>query len=225
MSIVPAQTDAARPNGEWMVGADGIRPGGATAMVRYDSSKHHRRSIRLRSWDYRSAGAYFVTICTQHRDCRFGDIRGNEMMLNDAGQMVQTCWQQIRDRFAGIELDTWLVMPNHIHSILIMPDIPAVGAPLVGAQEKGDRAPTADTDVRQCPTVGEVVGAFKSTSTNLYIRGVREQGWPYFDRRLWQRNYYERVIRNERELNAIRQYILDNPANWEKDEENPHRRM
>jgi REP element-mobilizing transposase RayT len=82
----------------------------------------------------------------------------------------------------------------------------AQGEPVVGAQ-----------------TLGEIVGAFKSLSTNAYIRGVRERGWPRFDGRLWQRNYYERVIRNERELNAIRKYILDNPANWAQDRENPER--
>ncbi len=188
-------------------------------MPRYDPDKHHRRSIRLKGYDYAQAGAYFITICTQNRESRFGEIVNSKMVLNDAGRMVQTEWEQLRERFSSIELDAYVVMPNHFHAIVTITDSDNnVGAGLVSAPNGATTrvAPTA-----QRPTLGDIVGAFKSLVTNAYIRGVRELGWPPFDKRLWQRNYHERIIRNERELNAIRQYIYDNPAHWLNDAENP----
>jgi REP element-mobilizing transposase RayT len=194
-------------------------------VSQYNPGKHHRRSTRLKEYNYAQAGAYFVTICTQNRECLFGEIVNDKMMLNDAGRMVQTEWEQLRERFPSIELDAYIVMPNHFHAIVIItdPNDVNVGAGLVpapnGATTNG--ATTTGATTRVAPTLGDIVGAFKSLTTNAYIRGVRELGWPPFDKRVWQRNYYERIIRNERELNAIRQYIHDNPGNWFDDVENP----
>lgn len=181
---------------------------------------------RLRGYDYAQPGAYFVTICTQHRECLFGDVIEGEMVLNDAGRMVQITWEQIPQWFPTIELDASIVMPNHFHAIVVIVGAPLVGAPLVDARPVGahpvdaqDRAGT-----RPAPTLGAVIGAFKSITTNSYIRGVHEQGWPSFDRRAWQRNYYEYIIHNETALAHIRDYIETNPLRWALDRDNTNRR-
>ena len=184
--------------------------------------RHHRRSIRLKGYDYSLAGAYFVTISTQGRECVFGDVVAGVMRLNEAGRMVSTVWDTLLARFPGVDLDAFVVMPNHIHGIIVFATRVSVGAPLVGAQ---DVTPNRTIDnratTRVAPTLGDVVGAFKSRATVEYTRGVKTKGWPAFRRRLWQRNFYEHIIRNEASLNHIRQYILDNPARWAFDRDNP----
>jgi len=178
--------------------------------------RHHRRSIRLKGYDYTQPGAYFVTICTQNHLFLFGDVVEGRMLLNDAGSMVQTVWEGLPRRFPNVQLDAYVVMPNHFHAIVIIVDVhPPVGAPLVGAQ-KG-------AGTRPAPALGYIVGAFKSMTTNEYIRGVRQFRWTPFPARLWQRNYYEHIIRNEGELDHIRGYIVDNPLRWHLDRENPER--
>jgi REP-associated tyrosine transposase len=196
--------------------------------VRYDPDRHHRRSIRLKGYDYALPGAYFVTICVQGHLFLFGDIVNGEMRWNDAGLLVQSAWQRLPQRFPALELDVSIVMPNHFHGIVF------VGAPLVGAlderaaayvADRADpargRAPTRGAPTR--PALGEIVGAFKSITTNEYLRGIREHDWPPLRERLWQRNYYEHVIRDEYSLNRIREYILTNPLGWALDRENPQR--
>lgn len=214
----------------------------------YNPAIHHRRSIRLKGYDYTQSGAYFVILVTQGRDCLFGDVANDEMQLNDAGRMVQSAWEALPQRFPGIELDEYRIMPNHTHGIIVV-----VGATLVvahDAQTDVDRAGTSPApttigdgvdnvgatlvvaqDVRMgadwagtspAPTLGDIVGAFKSITTHEYIRGVYESGWPPFDKRVWQRNYFEHIIRNERELDHIREYILNNPLKWVLDREHPN---
>ena len=197
---------------------------------------HRRRSLRLKGYDYSMAGAYFVTICTQDRACLFGDVVAGAMRLNEAGQMVSALWDGIAARFSNVEIDQFVVMPNHLHGILVLGDgaggmtterattrvapTGIVGAPLVGAPAtNGDPvgAPLVGALVR----LGDVVGAFKSLATTGYIAGVKARGWPEFRGRLWQRNYYEHVIRDESALERIRRYVDDNPARWEFDDENP----
>jgi putative transposase len=226
----------------------------------YDPTRHHRRSIRLKGYDYSQAGAYFITICTQDRACLFGKVVNGEMQLNDAGRMVLAEWNMLPERFPHVVLDAFVVMPNHVHGIVVItnpaPDDTAtkaptiVGAGLVSAPNDGPMgaapndgpmgaapndgpmsAPndgattrtTTRTTTRVAPTVGDIVGAFKSRVTVEYIRGVKTSGWPPFRGRLWQRNYYEHIIRNERALNAIRQYIIENPRRWQMDRENEAR--
>jgi REP element-mobilizing transposase RayT len=181
-----------------------------------------RRSIRLKSYDYSQAGAYFVTICTQERVCLFGEVVDDAMSLNDAGEMVASLWEGLPERFSGIEIDAFVVMPNHLHGIVVLPDeraatraaptidVSGVGAPLVGARSH-----------KNIPTLGTIIGAFKSIATVGYMRGVKSAGWPTFRRRLWQRNYYEHVIRDEAALDRLRHYIDENPLRWAFDEENP----
>jgi REP element-mobilizing transposase RayT len=193
----------------------------------YDPERHHRRSIRLKEYDYSQAGAYFVTICTQDRAHLFGDVVDGEMRLNDVGRMVVTEWERIPERFLNIELDAFIVMPNHIHGIIVI--IQHVGAGLVPAQNGATPVgaglvPAQDgATTRVAPTVGDVVGAFKSRVTVEYIRRVKKSGWPPFRGRLWQRNYYEHIIRDEESLNRIREYIATNPLRWHLDRENPFR--
>jgi REP element-mobilizing transposase RayT len=201
-------------------------------MTRYDPDRHHRRSIRLEGYDYTQAGAYFVTVCTQDRACLFGDVIEGEMRLNDAGRMVTAIWDDIPSRHPSTGTDAFVVMPNHVHGIIL------VGAPLVGARSvvgaRSDVRPTAGTTTpngattRVAPTgdpkrpsLGDIVGAFKSITTNEYALGGTSGGWPPFPGRLWQRNFYEHIVRNDRDLDRIRQYIADNPARWAEDPENP----
>jgi len=155
-------------------------------MPKRSSETVYRRSLRLQGYDYAQAGAYFVTICTQNRACLFGEVADGTTRLNPAGQLAATPWNDMPLRFPETDMDAFVVMPNHVHGIIVLPDRAAVvGAPLVGARDE-NRAAT-----RAAPTVGDVVGAFKSLFTVEYIQGVKENRWPAFDRRVWQRNYYE----------------------------------
>lgn len=180
----------------------------------YDPQKHHRRSIRLKGYDYSQSGAYYVTIVAQNRACLFGNVANAEMQLNDAGRMVQSQWECLPQRFSNLELDEFIVMPNHFHGILVITgkanDDARIGNPF-----------SATEPTQHDPTLGDIVGPWKSTTTDEYIRGVHELNWEPFYRKLWQRNYWEHIVRDEPDLNRIRRYIIDNPANWESDEYNP----
>ena len=173
----------------------------------YDPRIHHRRSIRLAGYDYRQAGAYFVTICTRRRKCFFGRIRDGRMVLTAAGRMVQQAWDEIPIYYPPIEIDEFIIMPNHIHGIVVIPD---TGQPL-------GVAPTelsTELSRRESLSLPDVVHRFKSITTMRYIRGVNKNGWPRFPGKLWQRNYWEHIIRNDAALNHIRKYIRNNPAKW-----------
>lgn len=156
----------------------------------YSSTRRHRLSIRLRTYDYRWPGLYFVTVCTQQRRCLLGEIKNGAMTRNNAGDLVAGCLSHLPERFTGLKVDTSMLMPNHVHAIF------GVGPSLVPF------------------SLGSVVRYWKAAS----CRFVRAGADPSFG---WQRNYYERVIRNEEEADRIRRYIRDNPLQWERDEENP----
>ena len=172
------------------------------------------------SFDYTQASAYFVTIVAQRRASFFGTVSGEEMRLNEAGRIAYRTWESLPLRFSAIDIDLFVIMPNHLHGIVVIRQEP-VGAPLVGARRSvpgGSRVTT-----RVAPTLGDVIGAYKSLTTVEYIRGARSMNWPRFHKRLWQRNYFEHVVRDSESLERIRQYILDNPAQWSLDPENPNR--
>ena len=182
--------------------------------MKYRPGKHNRRSIRLPGYDYSQAGAYFVTICIQNQKSVFGEIIDGEMQLNDAGRMIRTTWEGLPNGFPFAETDQFIVMPNHIHGIIILTE-DYMGEHKVSPYR-------ADQPRGTLPgTIGRIIQAFKSITTNEYIVGVRQNSWTPFQGRLWHRNYYERVIRDENELNRIREYIVYNPANWPEDRENP----
>jgi len=191
---------------------------------------HHRRSIRLSGYDYAQAGAYFVTICTQYRECLFGEIADGGLRLNEAGRIVEKWWAKLAEKFLSAEIDEFVVMPNHLHGIIVLVGAAPWGRPggdnvRVGAAPCG-RPGEMKTGYPHggAPTLGDIVDWFKTMTTNNYIRGVKQRGWASFPRKLWQRNYYEHVIRNEDELHRIREYIQTNPLRWELDRENPARR-
>jgi putative transposase len=295
--------------------------------MQYDPEKHHRHSIRLKGYDYRREGMYFITICAQHRECLFGEIIDGVMYLNSSGEAIARWWMELTNKFPSIALDEFVVMPNHFHGIIIISnkigvsvtceqDAPVTheqgahtGAPLpetnqsVGADLRvcpdpvqgkqmiygGDRIireqgaivtceqgahtgaplPKNDqpvgADLRVCPDpvqgkqiiydgdrhnqndaivtqakgaivtreqgahtgaplpknnqpgIPQIVQWFKTMTTNEYIRGVKQDGWQPFVGKLWQRNYYEHVIRNDASFQRIRDYIINNPSSWQQD--------
>ncbi|OGO51992.1 MAG: hypothetical protein A2148_04100 [Chloroflexi bacterium RBG_16_68_14] len=180
----------------------------------YDPQRHHRRSIRLLGYDYREAGAYFVTICTQNRECVFGEVVQGQMISNGPGQMVESVWHQLPQHYTGVEVDAFVVMPNHVHGIIILVGAGPCACPDGSGQPQG----VAPTGAMSLP---DVVQRFKSLTTAKYRWGVHKDGWLPFPGRLWQRNYYEHIIRDDAELDRIRQYIHENPARWGEDPENP----
>ncbi|HWR20345.1 MAG TPA: transposase [Verrucomicrobiae bacterium] len=175
-----------------------------------DQEHCRRRSLRLQGYDYSQAGAYFVTICTQGRKCRFGDIVNGQMHLNEVGRAVHSVWERLSARFPTLETDTFVVMPNHIHGILVL-----VGAGLaLPVEGAASSAPTKTTSI----TLSDVVRAFKSISAIDVNRLLSRLGQP-----LWQRGFYEHVIRNDESLNRVREYIATNSLRWGLDRENPQR--
>ena len=185
----------------------------------------HRRSIRLRGWDYTAAAAYSVTIVTHERDMLFGEIVGGEVVLSTFGHVAAEEWARTAAVRANVELDEFVVMPNHIHGIVWVTSRPPDAAlPAdVGARhrlDEGARHRLAPTGGGRgisvaAGSLGAVIAGYKSAVARRIndLRGT--PGEP-----VWQRNYYERIVRNERELAAIRLYILENPRNWEVDCEN-----
>jgi len=198
----------------------------------YNPEIHHRRSIRLRDFDYSSAGAYFVTVCVQNRECLFGTIQDGQVELHDAGKMIRETWLQIPQRYPGATVDVHVTMPNHFHGIIFLHvGAPPCGCPSLGLSGKGHPqggAPTLSLSKEAQPrevdptlSLPDIIHRFKSLTTARYQEGVVQNNWTPFPGRLWQRNYYEHVIRNERDLNNIQQYIAENPIKWDSDENNP----
>ena len=181
----------------------------------YDPLRHHRRSIRLKGYDYTRPGAYFVTICTHDRICLFGDVVNGRMELNEYGQIVREEWFRSAEIRREIELypDEFVVMPNHLHGIVwIVP----VGA--MGPSPQPERPESTRPHGPAPRSLASFVGGFKSAVTRqINLR----RGTP--GARVWQRNYYEHIIRNGRALNAIRRYIRYNPLRWEMDQNHPGR--
>lgn len=188
--------------------------------MKYDPTKHHRRSIRMKGYDYHSPGAYFVTICTKNRECVLDDP--------SVTAIIHDVWYALPLWFPTIELDEFVVMPNHTHFVVWN----NVGTPLAGVLDRGSadggnadggkprphRIPQPQK-INTAPALGDIVGAFKSLVFKVYLDWIKVND-PSRRAKFWQGNYYEHVIRNDRELNAIRQYIIDNPINWKKDRDN-----
>ena len=195
---------------------------------KFDPQKHHRRSIRLKGYDYSSEGAYYVTIVAQGRECLFGEIVDGGMILNDAGQMIVKWWNELPNKFPNIVLGEFVVMPNHFHGIIFIME--TVGADLRVCPEDERVCPNDEENVSA--QKGEHVGSppraslsriiqwFKTMTTNEYIRGVKQLNWKPFVGKLWQWNYYEHIIRNEKDLQRIADYIVANPSRWNEDDNN-----
>jgi len=176
----------------------------------FDPQKHHRRSIRLKGYDYTLPGAYFVTIVTHGRDCIFGEIVQGEMHPNKLGSIIQAAWQDLPIHYYHVRLDEFVVMPNHVHGIFVLiDDIGTDGSP--------------DPPLQQQPArhgLPEIIRAFKSFSARRINQILKNEGAP-----VWQRNYYERIIRNNTEWERIRLYIQNNPIQWENDQINPRQKI
>ncbi len=190
----------------------------------YNAEVHRRRSIRLRDYDYSHAGAYFVTICAWQRECLFGEVVDEELRLNAFGEIVRKCWDDMPEHFSGVEIDQHVIMPNHFHGIV---SIVGAGSPRPGLARNVIKnqiincGETPENQGGETPplrgvTLGQIVGYFKYQSTKLINQQRNNPGAP-----VWQRNYYERVIRDEAEWHAIRQYMIDNPIKWAEDENHP----
>ena len=182
--------------------------------MKYNLEKHHRRSIRLKHYDYSQPGAYFITLCTQNRECLFGEIVDGQMVLNQYGKIVEQYWTEIPLQYTNTVLDEFIVMPNHLHGIIIITDI-------VGAIHE---SPLHELPLPQWESflsqnrrnmiIPKIIGRFKMNSAKQINQLRQTPGVS-----VWQRNYYEHIIRNEDELNRIQNYIVHNPLNWATDEE------
>ena len=173
--------------------------------MKYNPDKHHRRSIRLPGYDYSQSGAYFITICAYQRQCIFGDVIDGQMVLNQYGAIVADTYQWLCQRYPYWYTDEWIVMPNHFHAIMVLTDQPCRGV--------SRNAPTTN---KQRKPLGRLIGAFKTVSIKK-INILRDAPGTT----LWQRNYYEHIIRNQDAMDKIRQYIINNPRSWSIDQLHP----
>jgi putative transposase len=174
--------------------------------MKYNPEIHRRHSVRLKEYDYSRAGLYFITICTQNRLFLFGKIENGEMLLNDAGKNTNECWLQIPEHFPQIKLHGHIIMPNHIHGIIEITKITTVGAKHFSPSP--NRA-NVDSPLRQSPsqTIGSVVRGFKIGVTKWFHVNTDIQT-------IWQRNYYEHIIRDDKSYHKISEYIQTNPLKW-----------
>ncbi len=168
----------------------------------YDPAIHHRRSIRLKNYNYTEEGAYFLTICTNQKQLLFGGVEDGNMLLSRLGAIAFHCWQEIPNHFPHIELDLFPIMPNHIHGILWIVESPSESQPSQYSKVAAGSIPN-------------IIRCYKAAVTKQINQLCQQKGTSL----IWQRNYYEQIIRDEKALNNIRQYILDNPLNWCDDSE------
>lgn len=161
--------------------------------MKYNTDIHHRHSIRLKNYNYSKQGIYFY--------CNVGAglVSAPENKNTIIGEMVKETYLNLEKEFTHIKLHEYIIMPNHIHGIIEI---------------------CARADTRPAPTLSEIVCSFKSRTTLMCIKGVEEEKYKPFNRRIWQRNYYEHIIRNEKEYLQIQEYIRNNPKNWENDKFN-----
>lgn len=221
------------------------RPSKRAFLMKSKSNPPRRRAMRLRGYDYSQPGAYFVTICAQHRKCLFGTIIDGKMQLNEIGKIVVECWNRISQHFPSVELGEYVIMPNHTHGIIRW-GIPEMKSPYVPehiATRRGDRQTTAKPqfatppehiatrrgevsspalnnsrkDEAPSPTLGKIVAYFKYQSTKRINQHRDRQGT-----RIWQRDYYDHVVRDAPDLQRLCQYIQNNPMKWELDQLHPN---
>ena len=216
--------------------------------MKYNPQIHHRRSIRLKGYDYSQAGAYFITICCENMECRFGNIENEEMILNEFGNVANDEWMKLPERFANCETDVFQIMPNHMHGIIVLNDVGStlavvhestshdtvprinIGGENLSMPEQIDNTANGATDnvtsnnnainnratARVAPTTnGDIVGAYKSLVTNKCIKLYKFKN--QIMGKLWQRNYFEHIIRNEKSYQNITDYIISNPRKWNED--------
>ena len=191
-------------------------------MNNYNPTIHHRRSIRLKGYDYSQAGLYFITICCQDRVCRLGRIENGVMICNELGEIAYREWMKTAELRPQIELDAFMVMPNHIHGILKINemDMDTLHSPNNTGDNTGDNMGECNSpnNTGECNsplrspsnTIGAIIRGYKSSVTKQF-------GLMGFDEKLWQRNYYEHIIRDEQSYQIISEYIINNPKKWADD--------
>ena len=195
--------------------------------MKYNADTHYRRSIRLKGYDYSKDGVYFVTMCTQNRECLFGEIKNGEMIFNEYGEIIKFTWFDLINHNVNILLDYFVIMPNHIHGIIVITN----NENIVGAGSKPALVKSAliknNHDVTRAATrvgleptptkceLSEIVRQLKTFSAKRInqLRGTSSVA-------VWQRNYYDHIIRNENELNQIREYVVNNSLKWDLDRNN-----
>ena len=180
---------------------------------KFDPQKHHRRSIRLPGYDYSQAGAYYITIVTHQRDCLFGKIENEKMILSDLGKIADECWRAIPDHFPLVELGAYVVMPNHVHGIIVITDN-GRGAALLRPYTGPDENQNSHKINVKPGSLGAIVRSYKSAVSYRIHKEHNATG-------IWQRNYYEHIIRDEKDLQNKTDYIDANPMLWDEDENNP----
>jgi len=151
-----------------------------------------RRHPRLAGYDYMTAGYYFITVCTEHRLPLFGSVEAGRTRLSPGGEMVQEAWRDLLALHPGVDVDIDVVLPDHVHAIVVL-----------------------DDDPRRTLSLSDLEHRYKSLTTKRYAHGVRDRGWPRFAGKLWQEGFYDHVIRQDGELDAVRRYIRENPLRWE----------
>jgi putative transposase len=186
-----------------------------------DLEIYDRKSIRLKGFDYSLPGFYFITLIAKNRLCLFGEIEIGNIHLNEIGLLVKDCWHGLAKTFTNIKLDEFALMPNHMHGIVEQLDTSGKGEAFSARKvmlddRNSENASPLRPHGTQSGSLSSVIQNFKSVSTRMVNKRFIKAG-----NKIWQRNYFERIIRNDRELNTIRQYIIENPMNWEKDVENP----
>jgi putative transposase len=201
--------------------------------MKYDPKKHHRRSIRLKGYDYASPGAYFVTICVQGGECLLGEVVNGAMRLNRFGRVADGLWDAVPPHFARgdaqtIAVDAHVTMPNHVHAIITIHELPssvpnsppgddggATDSGTTGRDTQGGETPPLRSTVGR-PALGQIVAYYKYQTTKLANEMRAMPGV-----RFWQRNYWEHVIRDERSYQRIVRYVAKNPVRWEQDQLHP----
>ena len=183
----------------------------------YDAQKHHRRSIRLKGYDYAQPGAYFITLVAWQRQNRFGEIANGEVQLNQAGRIIHDSWQRL-PAFFPVRNEVWVVMPNHFHGLLWIDgegkgEASAPSELLTSDINPADASPLRPNGTKP-DSLAAIIQNFKSITTHrIHQLGV-SPGMP-----VWQHNYYEHIVRNDKELERMRAYIQSNPLNWHDDQE------
>lgn len=208
--------------------------------MKYNPKIHKRKSIRLKGYDYSQEGLYFVTIVCQNRSQMFGEIKDGEMKLNDAGKMIEKWYYELENKFPDIKCAEMIVMPNHFHCIIenvgyvvgadlcVSPNTDKSGSNDFSVFDNKNKTNISNGNISNIPIsdiLGEHIGSplhrvvqwFKTMSTNEYIRNVKSNNWKRFDGKLWQRNYWEHIIRNDGSFERISKYIKSNPQNWKND--------
>ena len=195
--------------------------------MKFDPKIHHRRSIRLQGYDYSQAGAYFVTIVAWQREMLFGEIMDGQMILNRHGQIVLDAWIDLPNHYRHAELGAFVIMPNHVHGIVVLVDEGRGGSSIkgrtvlpndsiAGTEPSPNKQTRPYVNPKPRHGLSEIIRAFKSFSARRINSLRHAEGIP-----VWQRNYYEHIIRNEPEMDRITRYIESNPLQWMDDDENP----